>query len=169
MPTPKDEGIDAASLRRILDYNSNTGIFIWREYRGSNARPGIEAGYYDPAFGYHVIRIDRIYLAHRLAWLHYYGEWPHLYLDHINGIGNDNRIVNLREVTKTENSWNSRKRKDNASGYRGVSIYKKTGKWRARITVHKKEHSLGYFDTKEEAEKAYKKAAKKFYGEFGRY
>lgn len=167
MPIPKDEGMTAKDVRRILDYDENTGIFTWKEYRGSNARPGMTAGYYSPEFKYITIRIVRLYLAHRLAWLHYYGEWPIQYIDHINGDYADNRIANLREVTKSENAWNSKPRKNN-SGFRGVSLYKPSGKWRARITANGIERSLGYYETKKEAVDAYKKAAKELYGEFAR-
>lgn len=168
MAIPKDEGITAEDVRRILNYNPETGEFTWREYRSSNARPGDKAGYYSPEFKYITVRIGRLYLAHRLAWLHYYGEWPTQYLDHINGDCADNRISNLREATKSENGWNAKKRKTNKSGFRGVSLYRPNGKWRARITANKIERSLGYFDTKEEAVEAYKNAAQELYGEFAR-
>ena len=160
--------LTAEEVRQLLDYNPKTGDLIWRVYRSSNARPGMIAGYVDSEFGYRVIRINRLYLAHRLAWLHYYGEWPLQFIDHINGNGFDNRINNLRDVTRAENTWNIATRKTSKSGFRGVSLYKPNGKWRARINVNGKEKSLGYFKTKELAVKAYEIAAKEIYGEFAR-
>lgn len=164
---PKND-LDAGSVRKLFDYNPATGDLIWKEYRSPNARPGMIAGYVDTQFGYRVIRIGRLYLAHRLAWLHYYGEWPLQFIDHINGDGFDNRIANLRDVTRQENALNSGTRKTNHSGFRGVSLYKPNGKWRARINLNGKEKSLGYFKTKELAVKAYEVAAKEVYGEFQR-
>jgi cytoplasmic iron level regulating protein YaaA (DUF328/UPF0246 family) len=49
----------------------------------------------------------RKYKAHRLAWLIHYGEWPKQVIDHINRQPNDNRIMNLRDVSYSENIKNS--------------------------------------------------------------
>jgi hypothetical protein len=62
-----------------------------------------------------------LYREHRLAWLYMTGEWPTHEIDHINGDRVDNRFCNLREATASENRWNSRKRVNNTSGYKGVS------------------------------------------------
>jgi hypothetical protein len=40
-----------------------------------------------------------------MAWALVYGRFPRQ-IDHINGIKNDNRLVNLREVTTSENDQN---------------------------------------------------------------
>jgi hypothetical protein len=61
---------------------------------------------------------------------------------------------------------NRRLRSDNTSGYKGVFRLSSTGKWQARITVDKRRVHLGTFDDPETAYSAYKKAARKYHGEF---
>lgn len=68
---------------------------------------------------------------------------------------------NLRIATCKQNTHNTRKRKDNASGFKGVDFHKQKGKYRATITEDGKQIHLGYRDTPEEAHKLYCDAAKK--------
>lgn len=96
----------------------------------------------------------KAYKATHLAHLYMTGELPSLYMDHINGVRNDNRWENLRQVTMQENNQNQRKpRKDNTTGYLGVSYFGK--KFRALIRVNSKRIHIGLYDTPEEAYKAY--------------
>jgi len=85
--------------------------------------------------------------------------------DHKNGDGLDNQRTNLRNATKSQNGFNSR-RKPGASGVRGVHWYKRHQKWVARIKLHGQEHHLGYFNEIEDAIGAYHRAALDLYGEF---
>ena len=87
-------------------------------------------------------------------------------VDHINGIKIDNRRSNLRIVSHSENMKNSKKRKDNKSGYKGVSWSSMLNKWVAFISVEGKTKNLGMFLDKESAYKAYCDAALKYHGEF---
>lgn len=93
-------------------------------------------------------------------------------IDHKNGDGLDNRRQNLREATRSQNQCNATSmiRKNNRSGYRGVTKHPKgiNKPWRATIIVNWKQISLGYFKTKEDAAIAYNDAAKKYHGEFAR-
>ena len=89
-------------------------------------------------------------------------------VDHINGNTLDNRRENLRICTPAENTRNYRKPKTNTSGFKGVSWINRFGKWHSAISVNGKNKSLGYFDTPEEAYKAYCEASKKYHKEFGR-
>lgn len=89
--------------------------------------------------------------------------------DHINGDGLDNRRENLRISTHTQNIWNSRKRRDNSSGYKGVTRYNKKGvkkRWVARIQYDKRRIYLGSYERRESAARAYDAAAKRLYGKF---
>jgi hypothetical protein len=88
--------------------------------------------------------------------------------DHINGDGLDNRRCNLRICTTAQNQWNRIKRKDNNSGFKGVSLKKATNKFIARITVNKKRMYIGTFVTAKEASIAYNIHAKKYHAEFVR-
>lgn len=88
-------------------------------------------------------------------------------VDHINRNTLDNRKSNLRFVTKGENNVNAPRRKDNTSGYKGVS--KRGGQnrkkeWCAKITKDGKTYSLGYHETPEQAARAYNTKAKELYG-----
>ncbi len=85
--------------------------------------------------------------------------------DHRDGDRLDNRRANLRVCTQAENSRNTRLACNNTSGFKGVSSTAE-GRWRARITVERKEVRLGVFDTPEQAAAAYDAAAHRFHGEF---
>lgn len=69
-------------------------------------------------------------------------------IDHINSIRNDNRILNLRSVTRQQNQWN----RLTAKGY---TWHKKTEKYSAQIRINNKTINLGYYNTEEEARNAY--------------
>ena len=101
--------ISQAELHAMLDYNPETGEFRWKIYRAPNAQPGMLAGN-KTSKGYHKIRVElgiSPVFAHRLAWYYVHGYMPDysrmLEIDHINGVKDDNRISNLREVTHLEN------------------------------------------------------------------
>ena len=139
----------------LLRYEPETGKFYWRVNRGGTARKGTLAGSVNKV-GYWIIRIDqRDYLAHRLVWLVEVGEWPKEMLDHIDRQTTNNRLENLREATQAENQQNLPKKKNNRSGFVGVSWHTAMGRWRATIFHNYKQHFLGYFDTPEGAAKAY--------------
>jgi hypothetical protein len=83
---------------------------------------------------------------HRIIYIMHHGHIPKI-IDHINGNKLDNRIENLREVTITQNSLNSKKLITNTSGIKGVSWKKDIKKWIVRIPVNGKRKSFGtYFD-----------------------
>jgi hypothetical protein len=85
---------------------------------------------------------------HRLIWFIYTGYWPDV-VDHKNRNHNDNRWCNLRDVSQAQNLQNKSIYKNNASGFRGVSLHK--GKWRARISINRKTHDLSYWEDRDMA------------------
>jgi len=87
-------------------------------------------------------------------------------VDHINHNGLDNRKENLRICSSMQNTHNTQIRKNNSSGFKGVSWYKRHDKWVAEIASHGTRHFLGYHDTPEEAARAYDAKAKELHGEF---
>lgn len=89
-------------------------------------------------------------------------------VDHINGDTLDNRKCNLRVVTKAQNSMNSGVNSANTSGYKGVSLFKRTNRWRAYIILNDVNYHIGYFDCKHEAAKAYNKKALELFGEYAK-
>jgi hypothetical protein len=143
-------------LREVLDYDPETGVFRWKIVPRGKRKAGDVAGGYNQ-LGYLVIGIDReIYRAQRLVWLYVYGHWPTKPLDHINRDKTDNRLSNLREVTPSQNSWNSSLFRNNTSGVKGV--YKVGKKWRVLIQSNGRRKSLGTYDTVERACAIYRKA-----------
>ena len=86
--------------------------------------------------------------------------------DHINHNRLDNRKNNLRTVNRVQNCMNTSIRKDNKSGFKGVSFSKDRQKWMACIKFDNKVHNLGRFITKEEAALAYNQMAKIVYSKF---
>lgn len=153
-----DSILTAERLRDLFFYDPDVGEFI-RKRGVQGCMAGSVAGYIESR-GYAKITIDGIaYRAHRLAWLYVYGEFPSMDLDHINWNKSDNRIENLRIVTCCENQQNAPIRKDNTSGYRGVSFDKSKGKWAASIAHKGVEKKLGHFGSAEDAGLSYSIAA----------
>jgi len=157
--------ISVERLRYLLNYDSSTGIFTWNNTNNWSIRNGDVAGTQNKS-GYINIQLDGyLYRAHRLAWLHKYGVWPAVQIDHKDNVRNHNWVSNLREATRSQNCANIKMRKDNASGYRGVTKVA-NGKYQSYINANNKRFHLGTFNTKEEAYSAYCKKAKELHGEF---
>jgi hypothetical protein len=155
-------------VRKLLDYDPQTGAFRWRNPQSNRVRKGAIAGKIGNR-GYLRLGIDGgRYQAHRLAWLWHYGQWPHGDVDHINGQRDDNRIANLRIATRSQNLWNSRRQSRNTSGFKGVSFDKNRRQWQAHICVTGHVIHLGRFSSPEAAHDAYISAATRYFGEFAR-
>lgn len=151
-------------LKHLLTYNCVTGVFTNRVQRNSRSLAGSRCGHVTPA-GYIEIRIDGCaYLAHRLAWLYVHGTFPTNQIDHLNGVKNDNRISNLKDVTQQLNQQNQGKaHRDNKSGLLGVCWNEREKAFRAYITVNKNQRIIGRFATKEEASTCYLSAKRELH------
>lgn len=155
------EMLTAERLREVVNYDPDMGAFTFLAIRVGARSAGGRSD------GYRQIRIDGgRYLAHRLAWLYMTGEWPALLVDHKNGNPRDNRFTNLRECDDQQNRANSRLRRNNKSGWMGVSH--RRGKWAAFIGVAKETKYLGSFDCPAAAHLAYVVAGSSR-GEFARF
>jgi len=151
--------ITQQQLKEILRYDSSTGTFFWIKPATSHSRVIIngEAGSKHSRGYVHISVYGKEYKAHRLAWLYVYGEWPKGEIDHINGVKDDNRISNLRDVDRTTNCQNLQGAyKTNKLDCLGVS--KRGKKYFAQIQVNKKKLTVGTFDTLKAANAAYQKA-----------
>lgn len=174
--------LTAEILRSLVTYDPNTGDFTWKERQ---LRPGLEridkgwntrlagkkVARRENKHGHSQIGLDEYghnFMAHRLVWLYVHGEWPTMDLDHINGESGDNRVDNLRLVTKSQNMMNQKVRTDNTSGIKGVSWAEKSKKWYAYINVKGKMIPLGLFKDKIDAISARIESEDIYFGEFAR-
>lgn len=151
--------LTAERLREVMKYEPATGLFIRIAVRRGMAKRtlGEVAGHVNNQ-GYVLMEIDgRRYQAHRLAWLYEHGSWPRHEIDHINGVRDDNRIVNLRDVPRSFNQQNLRSSmpKRSRPAPLGVSWHRQAGRWRAMIWNGSKNIYLGLFDDANEAHQAY--------------
>ena len=152
-----------ARLKELLHYDSDTGIFIWIAFVCSKVKIGDVAGHRNQSDGYIKVSIDnKDYLAHRLAWLYIYGEFPPDQIDHINHIRNANWINNLRLARDTSNKKNQSQYKSNTSGYTGVYWCKPRSKWVSQININGKNKYLGSFVHKKDAIESREKANTKY-------
>lgn len=170
--------LDIGILREVLSCDYETGKLFWKkrplhmfanEKRMNewNTRYSNKEAFISNINGYMRGKIFGVaYSAHRVIWALYYDKWPGPYIDHINGIKDDNRISNLREATNRENLRNRGRPSTNKSGYKGVSFHKRSKRYQANIMTNKGRKNLGYFDCPKEAYAVYCKAAKKYHGEF---
>lgn len=161
LPRPSPERV-----RELLRYDPETGRFFRRTNVGP-AKAGDETGATQRR--YIMISVDnRRYSAHRLAWVCMTGEWPANDIDHKNCDPSDNRWVNLRAATESQNLANQRLSKNNKSGLKGVCWENWSGRWLAQIMVQRRRINLGRFDDKHEAHMAYCAAAIRYFGAYAR-
>ena len=160
LATPRGMGFDVGRLSHShlaerLSYDKATGVITWKVSPVSRIPAGSVAGSTSDK-GYTVIVcMGRLYQAHRIAWLLTHGTWPDGDIDHINGIRSDNRIANLRDVSRSVNQQNlKRARRDNQSGLLGVK-QTRSGSFEARINVHGRYVHIGTYPTAHEAHAAY--------------
>jgi len=162
-------------VRELLTYNRITGKLTWRlrpddcrANRIFNARFADKVAGVTCPRGYQYVRIREFgfFAIARLIWLYETGAWPLLEMDHINGNPSDNRLVNIRLATRSENGANRGTHKNNKSGYKGV--VKQGNRWEATVRMNNKRYRLGSFETPEAAHVAYRKKAEEVQREFAR-
>lgn len=148
--------------RERLSYDPETGVFIWLVRVNSKVPAGSVAGTVG-RLGYRHIRIfNKAIGAHRLAWAFVHGHFPTREIDHINGVRADNRICNLRDVSRQVNAQNERvARKHNQSGVIGVRRIGNS--FVARIWTGSKEKHLGCFKDADSASEAYRQAKRQLH------
>lgn len=156
-----------ARLKELLKYDPDAGQWTWLVTRGG-AKAGSIVSHREGS-GYIQFTIDRKnYRSCRLAWLYMTGEWPNGFIDHIDRVRTNDRWNNLRLATRSQNKANSAAYANNSVGFKGVSLVRscRSKPYVARIGVNGKSKHLGLFSTPEEANAAYTKAAKTYFGEY---
>lgn len=148
-------------LTEFLSYDEITGDLTWNP-RGikdwDTKYAGKVAGHVRKD-GYRALSLfGKSYLVHLIIWVIMTGELPKEELDHKDRNKNNNSFENLREADRSLNNKNRGVRKDNLSGYTGVSYVKSRNKWRVRIANGAKEIALGMYNSFEEAVQIRKKA-----------
>jgi hypothetical protein len=145
-------------LKSVLNYDLNTGLFVWVKPTGDRVKSGQIAGSLRPD-GYVFTQINkRRFMNHRLAWLYVNGVWPSDEIDHIDGDRSNNRISNLRPATSKQNKENTSIRSTNTSGHKGVHWDKSRQKWMAFVVHNRKFHNVGRFENVNDAITATKQA-----------
>lgn len=137
--------LQLAAIRETYAYDPNTGVVSWKKKTNRCVVVGREAGF------------------NWTSGRNTYGRFPAGVIDHRNGVGTDNRLSNLRDVSHTENLRNQRLSRANTSGRMGVDFHRASGQWRARIIVDQCECHIGLFASYEEAARA-RAAAERRYG-----
>jgi hypothetical protein len=158
-----------SELKQLFNYNPDTGIFTHKTNRGG-VKIGSKSGSPTYKTGYIQISIlNKVCLAHRLAWIYMYGEIPiGFQIDHINNIRSDNRITNLRLATSSQNHQNQKLSTRNTSGVKGVYWYKTRQRWKAELELNGKSYYLGLFAEHDKASAiaAVMQAREAMHGEF---
>ena len=141
------------------------GHLWWIKSTSNRVKVGQRFGSYDRD-GYILGGLrGKKYLEHRLIWLYHYGKWPKECIDHINGIKDDNRIENLREATRQQNSFNRKSGRGSSSQYKGVCWCKLSKKWKAQYWYNGKRCHVGLYETEEVAAEAYRETTKNLHKE----
>lgn len=167
----KEKIITADIVKERLNYDPNTGVFIWKAVVGkkmAGRRAGTKVGVNDkynlkngsqPIYiGFKVGNKSYRCSAHRVAWLYMTGRWPKETVDHINHDPADNRWCNLREASRSEQAKNRKMPSNNTSGVQGVYWQKSKSRWQACIRHNKKQIHLYSGNSFDEAVKARKRA-----------
>lgn len=183
MTKPMRDDVPVSYLRECFDF-SESGTLTWKvrrpdshfkTKRGSSVwhrrYAGKPAGAADSRGAIHLtIRFGDSDIgthAHRVLWALATGAWPTSHLDHKDGNPANNSLDNLRLASHAENMANSKIRKDNRTGIKGITEHK-PGKWRAAICFQGKRRHLGVFDCPVAAGAAYAAAAASTFGAFAR-
>ncbi len=158
----------ANKAKELMDYDSLTGEFRYKKSRGNKVK-GSVCGFRDKRYsrvGITLGNTQKQMLQHRLAWFFVYNELPPV-IDHINGNSFDNRIINLRSATRSQNMMNRKLNKNNKSGVKGVCA-KGDGRFLAYLDKGGKRVLNKIFTCPAIAVSERKKSEIKYFGEYRR-
>ncbi|WP_336295527.1 HNH endonuclease [Cronobacter dublinensis] len=163
------KNLSADYISECLRYDPKDGLLYWKERpsehfanesyqaRWNKRYAGERAGKF-MMNGYLKLAIDnKKYYAHRIVWVLKKKEWPQ-YIDHINGDRSDNRIENLRNVSRSQNQRNLKLSVRNTTGVIGVTQDSRNGHYIAQVKIGDKNIHLGSFKNLSDAAEARAKA-----------
>lgn len=150
-------------------FDHKDGHLYWKKVMHANKQylVGQEVGSIHKTGYRHVTWMGKIHKVHRLIFLLEHGYLPKE-IDHINGNRQDNRIENLREVTRSENQFNKVMCSNNTSGFRGVNWHKHSKSWVVRVCTKGKTKILGYFKDLELAGLVADEARNLYHGKYAK-
>jgi hypothetical protein len=160
MPITQEE------VKELFEYKD--GQLFWKNPKSNRCKHGQLAGSIGKRGYWRVCINYKQHYQHRLIFLMFHGHLPQI-LDHKDGNPLNNKIENLREATAAENLRNSKLRKNNTSGVKGVSWSKLHKKWRAVVMVNGVNHRLGLFKDLELAQLVAEEARNKYHKEFAKH
>ena len=153
--------MNQADLKSKVDYHPE-GYLTWRvSHTGYSA--GNRVGSKHPTGYYQAMIEGKTWRLHRLVFLYHHGYLPKE-IDHINGDKGDNRIENLRPVTRAQNAWNTK----GWSGNKNVDWIPSRKRWRVMIMKEGKHHFGGYFKNEQDAIDKASKMRYELHGEYAR-
>ena len=156
-----------AAVMQFISYDPESGELSWKEKPNRNIQIGQKIGRKN-SWGHMTFTFrGRTCMVHRIAWLIATGALPSNEIDHVDGDKENNRLSNLRDVTRNINQQNLRRaHRSNKTGYLGVSkaaLNHPNRPWYASIKKDGKTRFLGYYDTPELAHQAYVKAKRELH------
>lgn len=149
-------------LKSRISYDPRSGEVTWLTGHGGR-KIGSRVG--TLTNGTIRVRLDKKDCALTcLIWIYMTGSKPAkgYEIDHIDRNPSNNRWNNLRLLTRSQNQANTNTYKNNSTGIRGVHLTK--WGYRAVISLAGKNRHIGFFQTAEEASKAYQARRLEFHG-----
>ena len=151
-------------LRLVFRYDPENGKLYWRarpremfksdrDWRAWNTLYAEKEAFYSKdRKGYlYGTLLGGKHRAHRVIWAIVKGIWPEGEIDHEDGVRDNNRFVNLSDVTTQANRKNACLVSHNTSGVNGVYRNNKTNKWAAQIKIDGWPQHLGTFESFDDA------------------
>jgi hypothetical protein len=146
-----------------FDYKD--GELYWKNRTSNRNKLGQKAGSPDQHGYVNICFNYKKHKMHRIIFLMHHGYLPKE-IDHIDGNPQNNAIENLRPANRSEQLCNTKLRKNNNSGVKGVCWDKAKQKWMVRVNKDKKNVYMGRFDDFELAELVAIEARNKYHGEY---
>ena len=154
--------IDPIVAKFVVVDETSPSLLRWCVDRGNGTKAGAIAGTHRPDGRWRVCICGRFYYTYRVyMYLNTKFDPVNLIVDHKNGDPANHASDNLRLATRSQNNANRRPR----GKYKGVSLHVKSGLWRARLSIGKKETTT-YHETEEAAARAYDVLALHAHGQF---